>query len=130
MRSGVPEIARDVSSMTATERARLIRDRELSAAELVDAHLARFDEVNGTINAVVQIATDRAHAEAQAADEPLAKGRSSGRRTASRPRPRQLRDGRDRDGNRFGRARRGRAGGGRDGGRAAEGRRGRFCSGR
>ena len=60
--------------MTATELARLIRDRELSAAEVVDTHLARIDEVNGTINAVVQIAADRARAEAQAADEMLARG--------------------------------------------------------
>ena len=60
--------------MTAAELARLIRDRELSAAEVVDMHLARIDEVNGTINAVVQIAADRARAEAQAADEMLAMG--------------------------------------------------------
>jgi amidase len=60
--------------VTATELARLIRDGELSAAEAVDTHLVRIDEVNGVINAVVQIAADRARAEAQAADEMLARG--------------------------------------------------------
>lgn len=59
---------------TASELAREIRDRRISAAEVVDAHLARIDEVNGAINAVVQIAAERARAEAKAADEALAKG--------------------------------------------------------
>jgi amidase len=59
---------------SATELARLIRERELSAAEVVDAHLARIDEVDGTINAVVQLAAERGRAEAQAADQMLARG--------------------------------------------------------
>lgn len=64
--------------MTATELARLIRDRELSAAEVVETHLARIEKVNGALNAVVQLAADRARAEAQAADELLGTGRSLG----------------------------------------------------
>jgi amidase len=60
--------------MTAVELARLIRDRELSAVEVVAAHVVHIEEVNGAINAVVQIAGDRACVEAEAADERLAKG--------------------------------------------------------
>jgi Asp-tRNA(Asn)/Glu-tRNA(Gln) amidotransferase A subunit family amidase len=60
--------------MTAVELARLIRGRELSAVEVVAAHLAYIEDVNGAINAVVQIAGDRACVEAEAADERLAKG--------------------------------------------------------
>lgn len=57
--SGVPYVRREVLQATATELARLIRNRELSAVEVVDSHLARIDEVNGTINAVVQLAAER-----------------------------------------------------------------------
>jgi amidase len=60
--------------MTAVELARLIRGRELSAVEVVAAHLAYIEDVNGAINAVVQIVGDRACVEAKAADERLARG--------------------------------------------------------
>jgi amidase len=59
---------------SATELARLIRGREVSAVDLVEAHLARIDEVNPAINAVVQIAAGRARAEAATADRLLARG--------------------------------------------------------
>ena len=51
-----------------------IRDKEFSAAEVVEAHLARIEEVNSRLNAVVQFASDRARTEARAADEALARG--------------------------------------------------------
>ena len=53
---------------SAKTMARAIQDREVSAVELVDAHLARIEEVNPTINAVVQLAAERARAEAEEAD--------------------------------------------------------------
>src|SRR2546421_94415 len=52
----------------------MIRDRELSSLEVIDAHLRRIDEVNPRINAVVQMDAERARAEARAADEAIARG--------------------------------------------------------
>src|SRR6476646_2283554 len=63
---------------TATGLARLIRGRGVSAVEVVEAHLARIEEVNPTINAVVQVAADRARAEAATADRLLGRGRLLG----------------------------------------------------
>lgn len=51
-----------------------IRAREVSSAEVVDAHLARIAEVNPSLNAVVQLCAERARAEAAAADAALARG--------------------------------------------------------
>ncbi|MEM7344261.1 MAG: amidase [Chloroflexota bacterium] len=59
---------------SATFLAKAIREKEVSAVEVVTAHLNRIEVVNPTLNAVVQIATDRALAEAQAADKALAQG--------------------------------------------------------
>ena len=58
--------------------ARHIRDKKVSAAEVVDAHLQRIDDVNPSLNAVVQTAADRARAEAREADEALARGEVKG----------------------------------------------------
>jgi amidase len=44
--------------VSATHLARLIRDCEVSAVEVLDAHLARIDELNPTINAVITLAPD------------------------------------------------------------------------
>ena len=63
---------------SAKTMAQAVRDKEVSAAELVDAHLQRIQEVNPAINAVVQIAADRARAEAAEADAALARGESKG----------------------------------------------------
>ena len=63
---------------SATSMARMIRDKVISSVELVDAHLKRIQEVNPKLNAVVQIAGDAALAEAQKADEALARGENKG----------------------------------------------------
>ena len=55
-----------------------IRDRSVSAVEVVQAHLERIEQVNLNLNAVVQIASDRALGEARAADAALARGESLG----------------------------------------------------
>jgi amidase len=54
--------------------ARLVRDRQVSSSELVRRHLERIAAVNPKLNAVVQLAADRARAEAAAADRDRAKG--------------------------------------------------------
>ncbi len=63
---------------SAKTMAQAIWDKEVSAVELVDAHLARIDEVNPALNAVVMLAAERARAEAAEADAALARGESKG----------------------------------------------------
>ena len=58
--------------------AKAIQDKKVSAVEVVEAHLNRIEEVNPQLNAVVQLAADRARSEAMQADESLAKGESKG----------------------------------------------------
>ncbi len=63
---------------SAVSMAQMIREKEISSVELVDAHLKRIQEVNPKLNAVVQIAGDAAMAEAGRADEALARGENKG----------------------------------------------------
>ena len=51
-----------------------IRAGEVSSSEVLEAHLARIDEVNGDLNAVVQLCAERAREEAAAADAAIARG--------------------------------------------------------
>src|SRR3954447_16971302 len=60
--------------LTATELAARIRARELSAREVMEAHLAQIDRVNPKVNAIVTLLPERARAGARAADEALARG--------------------------------------------------------
>ena len=57
-----------------TEIASAIREREVSASEMLEAHLSRIDEVNSTLNAVVQLCAERARDEAAQADAAIAQG--------------------------------------------------------
>ena len=58
---------KDYSRHDAVGLAALIRDREVSALEVLDAAIARTEAVNGTINAIVHKAYDEARAAAAAA---------------------------------------------------------------
>ena len=55
-----------------------IQEKRVSAVEVVEAHLARIDEVNGALNAVVTLCAERALDEARAADAAAARGESLG----------------------------------------------------
>ena len=63
---------------SARSMAQAVQDKEVSAVELVEAHLERIEEVNPTLNAVVQLAAERARTEAAEADAALARGESLG----------------------------------------------------
>ena len=63
---------------SATALVRAIRTGEVSAVEAVTAHLGRIEAVNPALNAVVQLATERALREAEEADRLLAGGKSLG----------------------------------------------------
>jgi len=62
----------DVLTRSGTEQARLIRNGEVSSAELVDAHLKRIEQNNPSLNAVVQVLADEKHKPRRAAHGPLA----------------------------------------------------------
>ncbi|RCV54657.1 amidase [Marinitenerispora sediminis] len=64
----------DIAFRPAREMAAMLRRREISARELVEAHLARIATINPTVNAVVTLSAERALREAHAADERLASG--------------------------------------------------------
>lgn len=58
--------------------AAMIRNRELTATELVTAHLIRIRQVNEQLNAAVQVFAETALAQAKKADEQLAAGQPIG----------------------------------------------------
>ena len=68
----------DLIYASAKSIAQAIRDGEVSAVEVVQAHLERIDEVNDRLNAVVRLCADRALEEAREADAAFARGESKG----------------------------------------------------
>ena len=58
--------------------AEAVRAGELSAEELLDTYLTRIEEVNPSLNAVVQLRADEARAEARAADTARGRGQPMG----------------------------------------------------
>ncbi len=61
----------ELLGLSARELARRVREGELSSRELVDVHIARVEEVNPRINAMVASRFDEARAEADDADARL-----------------------------------------------------------
>ncbi len=58
----------------AVELAHLIRTRQVSSRDVIDAHLERIEAVNPTLNAIVLIREAEVRAAADAADQALARG--------------------------------------------------------
>jgi amidase len=63
---------------SAASLARAIREKRISSEELVRACIARIEEVNPKLNAVVQLPAEQALAEAREADRALARGELRG----------------------------------------------------
>ncbi len=63
---------------SARELRDLIAARELTAVEVLEAHLARIDEVNPRVNAIVTLVPERALAEAAELDARAARGEALG----------------------------------------------------
>ena len=61
-------------SLSAVELARRIAAREISCAEVVEAHLRRIDEINPHLNAVVHVLREEARTAAREADARVASG--------------------------------------------------------
>jgi amidase len=68
----------DLLALSGTAQARLIRNGELSSAELVDAHLQRIDEVNPKLNAVVELLAAEARQSARRIGEQRSRGAALG----------------------------------------------------
>lgn len=64
--------ATDLWRMSATELAALIKSRQASSQEVVEAHLRRIDAVNPKVNAVTVVLADQALEAAKAADRAVA----------------------------------------------------------
>ena len=64
--------------LPATELAKAVRTGELSAREVMAAHLAQIERVNPQVNAIVTLLPERAMAGAAAADEAQARGEELG----------------------------------------------------
>ena len=65
----------DLVFASAQALAAAILDRKISAAEVLDAHLAQIDRHNPQLNVIVTLDRDRARARAQEADAALSRGR-------------------------------------------------------
>jgi len=64
----------EILNLSGAAQARLIRDAEISSAELIDAHLDRIHAINPELNAAVEILEDTARQAARASDERMHRG--------------------------------------------------------
>ena len=62
----------EICFLSATELARRIRAKDLSATEVMEAHLEQIERVNPKVNAIVTLLPELALGQARAADEALA----------------------------------------------------------
>jgi amidase len=63
---------------SATSLARKIRTGETTSRDVIEAHLERIEEVNGSLNAIVEVRPDEVRQEADAADAKLRAGEPLG----------------------------------------------------
>jgi len=70
--------ADELCDLTAVELAARIRRKDVSAREVLQAHLARIERVNPKVNAIVTLVADRALADAARADDEAARGQFRG----------------------------------------------------
>ncbi len=68
----------ELSKRSAQELSALISNKNASSVEIVDAHLARIEAVNPTVNAIMRVLIDEARATALDADRKVASGEPLG----------------------------------------------------
>ena len=68
----------NLCAKTATELAKLLRAKKVSAREVVEAHLRQIERLNPKVNAIVTLVADRALARAKQLDEEAARGKFAG----------------------------------------------------
>ena len=67
----------EITSLRVSALGQLIDRRELTASEVLEAHLKRIEEINPTINAITDLQADRAREQAAQCDRHLSQGFSS-----------------------------------------------------
>jgi len=67
-----------VLTLSGTAQARLIREGQISSEELIGAHLARIEEVNPGLNAVVEVLREEALTAARGSDDRRSRGDAGG----------------------------------------------------
>jgi amidase len=68
----------DICSLTATELVRRIRRKELSAREVLSAHLRQIERVNPKVNAIVTLVAEQAVEQAKRLDEAASRNKFMG----------------------------------------------------
>ena len=71
-------MSQELNFLSATDLAARIRRKELSATEVMQAHLAQIERVNPKVNAIVTLHAEQALAQARAADAKQARGEALG----------------------------------------------------
>jgi amidase len=64
----------DLTFVPVHQLAQMIRDRQVSAVEVLDAYLAQIAKHNSKLNAICTLNEENARARAKQADEALGKG--------------------------------------------------------
>src|SRR5690349_4401062 len=72
--TGAPPADDGLCDVSAIELADRIRRKQVSARDVMTAHLARIERVNPKVNAIVTLVAERAMADAAKADEQTARG--------------------------------------------------------
>ena len=67
-----------ICQLGAVELARLIRSKQLSARDVVGAHLTQIERINPGVNAIVTLVADQAMERARLADDAFARGDAIG----------------------------------------------------
>jgi amidase len=67
-----------MNRLAARELARLVREKQASAVEILAAHLAAIERANPAVNAIVTVALDQAREAARAADAAVMRGEALG----------------------------------------------------
>jgi amidase len=75
---GTPGTSDELCDSSAIELAARIKRKDVSAREVMSAHLARIERVNPRVNAIVTLVAERALADATRADEAQARGEPLG----------------------------------------------------
>jgi amidase len=68
----------EITSMSAVELVARLGKKQVSARDVLAAHLAQVDRLNAKVNAIVTLVAERAMADAARADELIARGGSLG----------------------------------------------------
>src|SRR5215471_17849972 len=75
--SSIQSASGSLTQLSATELARLMRQKQISPVELVEAHLKRIQECNPRINAFACVNADQAKAEARRAEAEVMSGEAA-----------------------------------------------------